>query len=77
MAASKVSKEYFFQKSLIEIKIRQLKLKRAKNYIHENQIQLINSHEIYHLHFLKGRLYAGEMRQSTTTCSVNEYLEWI
>ena len=31
---------------ITEIKIKQLKIKRAKIYIHENQIQLINSHEI-------------------------------
>ena len=39
-----------------------MKLKRAKIYIQENQIQLINSHEIYHLHFLKERQHAAETR---------------
>ena len=44
-----------------------MKLKRAKIYIQENQIQLINSHEIYHLHFLKERQHAGETREPKTT----------
>ena len=75
-AWNEVSKQYFLLK-IIEIKIKQLKLKRAKIYIQENQIQLINSHEIYHLHFLKERQHAGETREPKTTYSANEYLEWI
>ena len=60
----------------IEIKITQLKLKRGKIYIHENQIQLINYHEIHLSHFLKERLRASGTRMPTTTCSANDYLEW-
>ena len=56
----------------IEIKIKQL----IAIYIHENQIQLINYHEIYLSHFLKERLRASGTRVSTTTCSANDYLEW-
>ena len=57
-ALNKASKQYFLLK-IIQIKIKQSKLKRAKIYIQENQI----SHEIYHLHFLKRRLRAGERRE--------------
>ena len=45
----------------------------AKIHIHENQIHLINSEEIYHLRFLKERLRTGERREPTTTCSTNEF----
>ena len=76
VALKEVSNPYFLSR-IIEIRIKQLKLKRAKIYIHENQIQLIHSQEIYHLHLLKERLRAGETREPTTTYSANEYLEWI
>ena len=75
-ALNEVMKQYFLLK-IIETKIKQLKLKNAKIYFHENQIHLINSHEIYHLHFLKERLRAGETREPTTTCSANNYLKSI
>ena len=45
-------KQYFLLE-IIEIKIKHLKLKNAKIYFDENQIHLINSHEMYNLHFLK------------------------
>ena len=55
------------------MKIKQLKLKRAKINIHENQIHLISSQERYSLHFLKERLRTGETREPMTTCSANKY----
>ena len=66
-----------FLLEIIEIKIKQFKLKNAKIYFHENQIHLINSHEINYLHFLKERLRAGETKKPTTTCSGNDYLKKI
>ena len=75
-ALNEVIKQYFLLK-IIEIKIKQLKLKNAKVYFYENQIHLINSHEICHLHFLKERLSAGETREPMTTCSANDYLKSI
>ena len=73
---NEVIKQYFLLE-FIEIKIKQLKLKNAKIYFHENQnqIHLINSDEIYHLHFRKERLRAGETREPTTICSANDYLK--
>ena len=75
-ALNEVIQQYFLLK-IIEIKIKQLKLKNAKVYFHENQIHLINSHEIYHLHFRKERLPAGETREPMTVCSANDYLKSI
>ena len=49
----------------------------AKIYFHENQIHLIKSHKIYHLHFLKERLRTGEMREPSTTFSASDYLNRI
>ena len=58
---------------IIEKKIiKQLKLKRAKIHIHENQIHLINSQERYNLQFLKERLRTGESREPMTQCSGNK-----
>ena len=63
-----------------------MKLIHAKIYIQENQIQLISSHEIYHLHFLKERRRAGETGEPMTRCTATniykgfraycQYLRW-
>ena len=71
-ALNEVIKQYFLLE-FIEIKIKQLKIKNANMYFHENQIHMINTHQIYYLHFLNERLHA----EPTITCSSNDYLKRI
>ena len=75
-ALNEVIKQYFLLE-FIEIKIKQLKIKNANIYFHENQIHKINTHQVYCLHFLNERLHAGETREPTITCSSNDYLKRI